>query len=39
MKDYLDLVRDKYTEAGMAARTKLELNVIARQEGLLPGGA
>lgn len=39
VKDYLDRVRDKYTEAGMAARTKLELNVIARQEGLLPGGA
>lgn len=39
VKDYLDRVRDKYTQAGMAARTKLELNVIARQEGLLPGGA
>jgi len=29
-------VRDKYTAAGVAARTKVQLNQVARSEGLLP---
>ena len=36
VKHYLDRVRDKYTGAGMQARTKLELHALARAEGLLP---
>jgi DNA-binding NarL/FixJ family response regulator len=36
VKHYLDRVRDKYTEAGIAARTKVQLNRVARMEGLLP---
>jgi len=36
VKHYLDRVRDKYTEAGIAARTKVQLNQVARLEGLLP---
>jgi len=36
VKHYLDRVRQKYAEAGKAARTKLELHAIARGEGLLP---
>lgn len=36
VKHYLDRVRDKYTAAGIAARTKLELHNVARMEGLLP---
>lgn len=35
VKHYVDRVRDKYTEAGIAARTKVDLNRIAREEGLL----
>lgn len=36
VKHYLDRVRDKYTEAGISARTKLQLHNVARMEGLLP---
>lgn len=36
VKHYLDRVRQKYTDAGLTARTKLELHAIARQEGWLP---
>jgi DNA-binding NarL/FixJ family response regulator len=36
VKHYLDRVRDKYTQAGIAARTKVQLNRVARMEGLLP---
>jgi DNA-binding NarL/FixJ family response regulator len=36
VKHYLDQVRDKYTQAGIAARTKVQLNRVARMEGLLP---
>jgi DNA-binding NarL/FixJ family response regulator len=36
VKHYLDRVRDKYTAAGVAARTKVQLNQVARSEGLLP---
>lgn len=36
VKHYLDRVRDKYTAAGIAARTKVQLNQVARSEGLLP---
>lgn len=36
VKHYLDRVRDKYTDAGIAARTKLQLHNVARMEGLLP---
>jgi DNA-binding NarL/FixJ family response regulator len=36
VKYYIDRVRDKYTAAGRAARTKLELHRIAVDEGLLP---
>jgi two-component system uhpT operon response regulator UhpA len=36
VKHYLDRVRQKYTDAGRPARTKLELHAIARQEGWLP---
>ena len=36
VKHYLDRVRDKYTAAGIAARTKLQLHNVARMEGLLP---
>jgi DNA-binding NarL/FixJ family response regulator len=36
VKHYIDRVRDKYTAAGIAARTKVDLNRVARSEGLLP---
>lgn len=36
VKHYLDRVRQKFTEAGYPARTKLELHAIARREGWLP---
>jgi DNA-binding NarL/FixJ family response regulator len=36
VKHYLDRVRDKYTQAGIAARTKVQLHRVARMEGLLP---
>lgn len=36
VKQYLDRVRDKYTAAGIAARTKIELYRVAQSEGLLP---
>jgi two-component system, NarL family, nitrate/nitrite response regulator NarL len=36
VKHYLDRVRDKYTAAGITARTKVQLNQVARSEGLLP---
>lgn len=36
VKHYIDRVRDKYEDAGIAARTKVELNAIARREGLIP---
>lgn len=36
VKHYLDRVRDKYSQAGHAPRTKLELHALARREGLLP---
>jgi DNA-binding NarL/FixJ family response regulator len=36
VKHYLDRVRDKYTAVGIAARTKVQLNQVARSEGLLP---
>ncbi len=36
VKHYLDRVRDKYTAAGVSARTKLQLHNVARMEGLLP---
>jgi DNA-binding NarL/FixJ family response regulator len=36
VKHYLDRVRDKYTGAGISARTKVQLNQVARMEGLLP---
>jgi DNA-binding NarL/FixJ family response regulator len=36
VKHYLDRVRDKYTAAGIAARTKMQLHQVARLEGLLP---
>ena len=36
VKHYLDRVRDKYTAAGISARTKVQLNHVARSEGLLP---
>lgn len=36
VKYYLDRVRFKYSEAGVQARTKLELNAIARADGFLP---
>lgn len=35
-KHYLDRVRDKYSNVGVRARTKLELYALARAEGLLP---
>lgn len=35
-KHYIDRVRDKYEDAGVAARTKVELNALARKEGLIP---
>lgn len=35
VKHYVDRVRDKYTAAGITARTKVDLNRIAREEGLL----
>jgi DNA-binding NarL/FixJ family response regulator len=35
-KHYLDRVRDKYSNIGVRARTKLELYALARAEGLLP---
>lgn len=36
VKHYLDRVRDKYTAVGISARTKVQLNQVARSEGLLP---
>lgn len=36
VKHYLDRVRQKYTEAGYPARTKIELHAITRREGWLP---
>lgn len=36
VKEYLDRVRDKYTAAGIYARTKTQLYQQAREEGLLP---
>jgi two-component system, NarL family, uhpT operon response regulator UhpA len=36
VKHYLDRVRDKYSNAGVRARTKIELHALARAEGLLP---
>jgi DNA-binding NarL/FixJ family response regulator len=36
VKHYLDCVRDKYTRVGISARTKVQLNQVARKEGLLP---
>lgn len=36
VKHYLDRVRDKYTAAGVTARTKVQLHQVARSEGLLP---
>ena len=36
VKHYLDRIRAKYSAAGVPSRTKLELNQIARAEGLLP---
>jgi len=36
VKHYLDRARRKYNEAGFPARTKLELNELARNQGLLP---
>jgi DNA-binding NarL/FixJ family response regulator len=36
VKHYLDRVREKYAQAGLAPRTKLELHALARKEGLLP---
>lgn len=36
VKHYLDRVRQKYTDSGLPARTKLELHGIARREGWLP---
>lgn len=36
VKEYLDQVRDKYTAAGIYARTKTQLYQQAREEGLLP---
>lgn len=35
-KHYIDRVRAKYEEAGVSARTKVELNAVARKEGLIP---
>ncbi len=35
-KHYIDRVRAKYTAAGIASRTKMELNTVARNEGMLP---
>jgi DNA-binding NarL/FixJ family response regulator len=36
VKNYIDRVRSKYERAGIPARTKVELNAVARQEGLIP---
>lgn len=36
VKQYVDRVRDKYTAAGIAARTKVDLYRVAQSEGLLP---
>ena len=36
VKHYIDRVRDKYTAAGVQARTKVELHEVARSAGLLP---
>ena len=36
VKYYLDRVRKKYLEAGISARTKVELNAAARSQGLIP---
>lgn len=35
-KHYLNRVRDKYADAGLEARTKVELHQLARSEGYLP---
>jgi len=35
VKHYLDRVREKYSAAGIPARTKLELHALARREGLI----
>ena len=36
VKYYLDRVRKKYLDAGISARTKVELNAAARTQGLIP---
>jgi DNA-binding NarL/FixJ family response regulator len=36
VKHYLDRARRKYNEAGIPARTKLELHELAKREGLIP---
>jgi DNA-binding NarL/FixJ family response regulator len=36
VKHYIDRVRDKYTAAGVQARTKVELHAVARSAGLIP---
>ena len=36
VKYYLDRVRKKFLDAGINARTKVELNAAARQQGLIP---
>ena len=36
VKHYIDRVRDKFTAAGVQARTKVELHEVARAQGLLP---
>jgi predicted DNA-binding protein (UPF0251 family) len=35
VKHYLDRARSKYNEAGIPARTKLELHELAKSEGLI----
>lgn len=34
-KDYIDRVREKYSKMGIEARTKIQLNAAAREDGLL----
>jgi DNA-binding NarL/FixJ family response regulator len=36
VKHYVDRVRQKYSQVGIPARTKLELHALARREGFLP---
>ena len=36
VKHYIDRVRDKYTAAGIPARTKVQLHEVARQSGFIP---